>query len=270
MPGLGDLIGAKVRILINDAGENSGKIVKTITELVGEKAQSVIDDNVGSKIDRLLEKAGIQKQLDGKILIKFPWMKSAEERTAEVLSIHPEWGKICAHVFDDSVRNETGFYDLDGNEWYKIKGSWNNARHMALLRDNQVIGKVDKEIILIKNPISLANPYRYKITLREKELGTIEIRDRKFKAYCIPDFDSWVMNETKYKEFEVLDESGNTVAAVYYTGENDYLFDYSTSFNPELLILTYIATQMRKEDISYSNKTLSDKMKEREEYKRRK
>ncbi len=258
MNGLGDLIGEKVRNAILNSGKKGGMI----KELIGEEAAEV----VGSRVNQLLEKAGIQKQLDGKILIKLPWMKSVEENTAEVLAIHPEWGKICAYVFDDSVRNETGFYDLEGNEWYRIKGAWNNARHMALLREEQVIGEVHKEHILIKNPLSLADMYRYSIILRGKELGTIEIKDQKFKACCKPNFDLWVMNEKKHGEYEVLDESGNAVAAVYSTGENNYVFDYSTSFNPELLILTYIATQMREEDISYSNKTLSEKMKARDEY----
>lgn len=256
MPGLGDLVGKKAETALKRAGKNGGLLQEVIVSIAGEKVAST----VGDKVNQVLEKVGIQKQLDGKILIKLPWMKSVEARTAEVLSIHPEWGKICAHIYDDSIRNETVFCDLDGNEWYKIKKTWKNMKHIALLREDNIIGEVHKKIILIKNPLSFAEPYRYTLTLRGNDLGTLEIRDQKLKAHVRPDFDSWKLIQINSSDFELSDGTGCIVAGVYDVGENNYIFDYSTSVNPELLILTYIATQMREENLRYDRKSLSEKI----------
>ncbi len=243
MPGIGDLLGAAAKQAIkNKIG--TGKIRELVGGVLGETAA----ETIGTTVNQTLEKVGIQKELDGKILIKLPFMKSVEKRTKEALAVHPDWKKICAHLYDDSIKNESTFYDLDGKELYRIKKKWRNLKHVELLHYGNVIGVVQKKLILIKNPLSFAEPYRYSITLHGKELGIIEIRDQKFKPYGKPDFASWEMNGKEFMNHKVLDATGETLAEVWDVTENKYIFDYSDSFDPELLILAFVAFQMREED----------------------
>jgi len=238
MPGLGDLLG---KITSDAVTGKAGKIVK---ELVGP----AITQKVAEKANNLLEKAGIQKELDGKILIKLPFMKSVETNIAEVLQIHPEWNKIAAHLYDNSVKNDSTFYDLDGNVLYRINESRRNIKHVELCRNGTPIGQVQKKLILLKNPLSMAEPYRYSVCLRGRELGTIEITDRKLIRTCVkPDFDTWELNEVKHQQY-VVSKNGQDIAMVHDVGENRYIFVFSDSFDPELLILVFMGIQMRDED----------------------
>ena len=139
MPGIGDLIGDFAKNAVKD------KIGKgMLGEILGEQTAAAI----GNKVNHALEKVGVQKVVDGAIVIKLPFMKSVEKRTQEALAVHPEWTKICAHMYDDSIQNETVFYDLDGNVLYKIKKRWRNLKHVELLQNDNIIGVVQKKLIL--------------------------------------------------------------------------------------------------------------------------
>jgi len=243
MPGIGSLVGALAMQVVKESIGN-GVIKEAVGEILGIQAAATIEGTV----DHVLEKTGIQKELDGKILIKLPFMKSVEKRMQEALAVHPEWKKICAHVYDDSILNETIFYDLEGNEIYKINKTRKNMKHIELLWKGNVIGVVQKKLLVLKNPLSFANLYRYSITLHRKELGFIEIQDHKFRTYGRPNFATWEMHGKNSMKYIVLDEAGNSIAEVWDVSENKYIFDCSNSFDIELLILAFAAFQMREQD----------------------
>lgn len=247
MPGLKDLWGDLAKNAIERKDGKEGIVKELIKSAAGDKAAEFINEKVAPKLNQALGKVGV-KDLDGKILIKLPFMKSVDERSEEALSVHPEWNKICAHLYDNSVRNEAVFYDLDGNELYKIDNSGRSFKHICLLKGGAVVGEVQKKLIMLKNPLSVSEPYKYTVTVRGKELGTVEIKDLKWKPAAIPDFASWTMADTHSLRYDVTNESGKVIAAVHDVTENKYVFDYSDAFDPELLILTFIAIQMRDED----------------------
>lgn len=235
MAGIGDLLGLAARAATQATLKNKGSVNKMVGSAIGHA--------VANAANSLLVKTKVQSE-DGKLLLKLPFLKNVEEKTRSILAIHPDRKKVFFHMAD-SICDESVFYDIEGNAVYQINKSSKNLKHISLCSNNQFIGEIQKKTELIKNPLQDSD--KYSITLHGNDLGHIIVGDRIIKTYAKPEFDSWEMTEKGFHAYEILDKDEKEIASIYYPGDSTYIIDCSNSFDLELLIMTFMAVQMRKE-----------------------
>ena len=235
MAGIGDFLGLAARTATQAALNKKNFINKVINSSVG---QSVAD-----AANNLLVKARVQRE-DGSLIIRLPFLKSVEDNTRKILAIHPDRQKLFIHL-GDTICEECTFYDIEGQVLFQINKSSKNTKHILLLKDSDTVGELQKKTELIKNP--LQDKYKFSVHLNGSDLGCIIVDDSFMKTYAKPDFDSWEMKQKGIHSYEVLDKEEKEIASIYYPGDSTYIFESSESFDLSLLVLSFLAIQMRRE-----------------------
>lgn len=229
MAGIGDILGLLARTAIQE---------KTKNTVVGAS----LGNAVAKTANQFLTKCGIQDE-NGKLLVSLPFLKTVEQKTRKIMTYHPEWTKVFFNF--GSTLEDGVFYDIDGNPIYRIQKASGKMSYASVLNKDNNFGSVERKNKILKNP--LVDVDKFILVLQGRELGNIEIYDKSVKTYIKPDFGAWQILSKGLHNYMVCDDSEKEVAFIYYPGENNYIFDISENFEFEVLLLCFLAIQMRNE-----------------------
>jgi len=263
MAGLGEVVMFAVKKAVeNQLPEKMAGVVKNhIGTLVGGSA--------GILADEALNKAGIQKEIDGTVYFHLPFLKGIEEKIKELAALHPERKKLFIHV-RETLNDGTSLYDETGKEIYNIRSGNRNVKHLLLYEGTSLVGEAKKK--LIQNPISFSDAFT--ITVLGKQLGDLKLSEKKLLWTQVkPSYASWLLRETKkggvtyHMVEQVLDESGEEVineketGAIYLAGSKNYVLDYDESYDSfhriEMILAFLIIEMQRGQDhLSYQRQRM--------------
>ena len=205
--------------------------------LIKDAVSSVAAVAAGTAAEEAAKKAGLLRtNKHGERVLKIPFFKTTEDKIEKAFAKHPERGKVCFH-FLESIRDGVVFYDPDGNEAFKIKGSKKNLKQIELYEGNKFLGRIEKHITINLNPF--ADIQKYDALVRNTS-GTIKVKWFNASTDIIP----WSLKHKRGGNYVIEDGDSKEIGRVYSLGFFNFVMDYEKSVDPAMLLLEFMAIKL--------------------------